>query len=137
MIKLEMPPIEDIILTAFDQLGYVENENFVDGGRYYTCHSPITEDHGSMSAMVYKDEGNIKIFNASVTVIRDGVEVDDSSLSLTEWLRYANLFYVYMQTILKYNFIKKSEINEYRLWLYDIILGIHHPISFKKKKRFE
>jgi len=136
-MKLEMPPIEDIILTAFDQLGYVENENFIDSGRYYTCHSPITEDHGSMSAMVYKDEGNIKIFNASVTVVRDGVEVDDSSLSLTEWLRYANLFYVYMQTIFEYNFIKKTEINEYKEWLYDIILDMHHPLPYKKKKRFE
>ena len=136
--EFDMPEVEDILLDAFDALGYEENTNYVDVGKYYACHNPMSGDSGSKSAMVYKDEGNFKCFDVAIKLIRGGEEVEDTSLSLTEWLRASGVFGVYIKRICKYNFVKDWDVELYKEWLYEKLFGCaSDQFSSFQKRRFE
>jgi hypothetical protein len=86
--------------------------------------------------MIYKDDGNYKCFDTPVEVIRGGVQTTDTSLSLTEWIRKAGVFDVYIARICKYNFIKEWELVLYKEWLYNKTLDCDTSefAPFQKRK---
>lgn len=119
--------VSEVILNSLYDIGY-NHLDIIDFDTYYQTYAPIGNDKNSMSAIIFKKDGNMKIFNGTV-------EQDNkiyTTLTLTQWLRQAkcNMRY-YIQYILFLHEISKNTFPEYQEYVNNKLLSL--PQKYNKK----
>lgn len=109
-IKDWSPLIEDI----FGKLDYEIGMQFKSYDNRYVCYSILTEDENSMSCIIFKSNGNMKVWNGDVKVIRKEMEVSTSSITVSEWTRMAGYMDDYIEFVLHMNEIDSDIFNVYK-----------------------
>lgn len=82
--------------------------------KFFLIRNPFSSDGSSYSAQVWKDDGNFKTYDVTLKVTRRGKEVLDSSFSLTEFVRMLGMMNLYIDYIMQFHNISKSDFIEYK-----------------------
>ncbi len=122
--------IYDVIVKSLIDEGY-DKKDIIDytNAEYFVTYNPIVSDDKTMSCMIFKETGVMKLLNGSVEI--DGISY--TTLTLTSWLRKltkAKLKH-YIQYIYYQNDIDRRTIPEYIEYIKNKLLNI--PQRYSKK----
>ncbi len=105
--------------------------------KYFLIRNPFSDDGNSYSAQIWKDDGNFKTYDVSLEVVRGGEKVLDTSFSLTEFVRMLGKMDLYIDYMLQFKEIKRSEFEQYRELLLDFVLfKKNNPLLKKHRIKF-
>lgn len=121
--------LEQVVLNALDEIfGLGEVEEFTE---YFKIYNPLATDRNTKSAVIYKEDFALKMFNSSIRLNGESKTI----LTLTQWLRLTKTISYYIYYIcIKFN-IPKSEFITYKSALSDFIFFGNQ--KYLSKNRFE
>lgn len=111
--------LEDIIIKALIAHGYSENDIIdYEDAEYFVTYSPLSIDKNTMSCMIFKETGVLKLLNGTISrKVGDNI-ISETTCTLSTWLRAIGkmdlyiAYICYKNNITKMNFINYTEYLE-------------------------
>lgn len=124
--------MEEIILNTLYDCGY-ELEDIKDIGKdYYITYSPISEDKNTMSCIIFKETGNLKLFNGTISLDNKTY----TTLTLTTWLRGTKVgLKYYIDKVIFDNYINRKTFIDYIEYCKNRVMSLCSPNNRFEKIR--
>lgn len=121
--------LNELIMNALDEI--LDINDVEEYKEYYKLYNPLSPDSETKSAMIFKEDGALRMFNSSIEILGK----QKTTLMLTEWLRLTNTLKYYIEYIrIKFNI----SFEELSLYKEDLLSFLFFSTTYKLKKyRFD
>lgn len=111
----------ELIETVLETVGYSYPDDYVGYDKHYLAFNPLIKDVNNKSAMMFRKDGMLLMYNGAVEVLRDGKMKKDRSITPSEYCRMLGTFDKYIAFILKSNDVPVNVFDEYKKLIYKYI----------------
>lgn len=111
----------ELIENVLENIGYSYPEDYVGYDKHYLTFNPLIKDVNNKSAMMFRKDGMLLMYNGAVEVLRDGKIKKDRSITPSEYCRMLGTFDKYIAFILKSNDVPINVFDEYKKLIYKYI----------------
>jgi hypothetical protein len=120
--------VYDVVLCSLYEQGYTKDDIMDFDDNYIQTFSPVGDDLNTKSSVIFKESGNLKIFNSTIEI--DGSHY--TTLTLTSWLRQIKPKLKYwIQYIIFSKNIDKNIIPYYQQYVANKLLKL--PQKYNRK----